>query len=332
MATTMQQFRIHPVEFLRRHRRHRALPLSATVFLTATLALPVLAASEEPSDEEEEIEVYDSRSCPEIFGDEAVVEANRKRRQSRFHGVKRGENDLTVTHQVAWWSEPQKLRIPAAVVVDVLPEDEEGAASDAATEPAADASTNATKTDAASDSGSEAEAAASAAKETPQTDVAAEGVAPEGSAAEGAASEASLFDEEKKAANAGAGLVVQHGSIANPRTAAALNAEELAVAHVELGEAYRELCQPGVYEVSVDDSLGQDARVYAVLEEGMLIESRDSLAFLVLDDGPKPPAMRMIWRSAYAIAFEDAAASSKVKKAKKKPAKKKPRRRRRRKR
>lgn len=317
----MQQRFQFTVDFFRRPRRQSGLEfglaaIAAALLLTAT-AGSARSSDDQGADDDEEIEVYDSRSCPEIFGDEAVVEANRKRRMGRFHGVKRGVNDVTVTHQVAWWSEPQKLRIPAAVVVDVLPEDND---------PENDAS------DDANGGTSSTDAPAGEANAT-ETDTVAGGADAEGdNAANTSTTKAALYEEEAKAANAGAGLVVQHGSIANPKKPMAV-AEELAVAHIELGDAYSKLCEPGVYEVSVDDSLGQDARVYAVLDEGMLVESGESLAFVVVDDGPTAPSMRMIWRSAYAIAFEDAAAASKVKKAsKKKPKRKrKPRRRRRRK-
>ncbi len=300
--------------------------LAALTFVVASGA-SADSGNGDPQDDGEEIEVYEARSCPEIFGDEDVVKANKARRTGRFHGVKRGTNDVTVTHQVAWWSEPTKLKIPAATVVDVLPADDEAATPFSA--PSTEGGSEATPQEA--EGGGEDTPPSAVDATAPAKDVATESATP--TTAPASPASPSVFEAEKKAANEGAGLVVQHGSIATPSKPTAESAP-LRLAHVELTDAYKDICEPGVYEVTVDDSLGQDARVYAMLEEGMLIESGDRLAFLVLDDGPKMPSMRMIWRSAYAIEFESTASSSKVKKSKSKAkpkTKKKKRRRRKRK-
>ena len=69
------------------------------------------------------------------------------------------------------------------------------------------------------------------------------------------------------------------------------------VALVRLEPALAELgCEPGVYRVGVDDSIGPAARVLAVLDDVLLLETGGDLRYL-RTQGAERPVFRMIWRS-----------------------------------
>ena len=307
-----------------RHQKLRPMATTPTTTLWAVAMVScgiALGGTASAQGDGEEIDIYDARSCPEIFGDDEVLATNRARRQSRFHGISRGSTDLTLTHQVPWWTEPKRVRLPHAMVVDVLAEetDESDLSSPESGDPSSDGrGVDATGSDATGSdpTGSDVNGSDASGADAPATS--ADPAEAGASAGEDAAP--SVHEAEAKAASEGAGLVVRHGSVNGkkkmPNTVSSTN---LLAAHIELSEDYAAICEPGVYEVTVDDSLGQDSRIYAILSEGLLIENGDTLGFLVLEDGPAVPSMRMIWRSAYAIQFEDPNAKSTVKKAKPKP-------------
>jgi hypothetical protein len=54
------------------------------------------------------------------------------------------------------------------------------------------------------------------------------------------------------------------------------------------------------YRISVDDSLGQDGMILAVLRRGLLIELDGDL-FHVLSDGKTAPDVRLTWSSRFGI-------------------------------
>lgn len=72
------------------------------------------------------------------------------------------------------------------------------------------------------------------------------------------------------------------------------------VARVRVGEAWKERCAPGEYLLGVDDGLGSDGLVLAILDEGVLAEHKGNLIF-VPRLGTGAPPFRMIWRSAFAL-------------------------------
>lgn len=59
-------------------------------------------------------------------------------------------------------------------------------------------------------------------------------------------------------------------------------------------------CDPGIYVVGVDDSIGEEARVLAILQDFVLIEEKGELKFLKTDDSVKP-VWRMIWKSSWKL-------------------------------
>lgn len=71
-------------------------------------------------------------------------------------------------------------------------------------------------------------------------------------------------------------------------------------ARVRVGEAWSERCEPGEYRLGVDDGLGSDGLVLAIVDEGVLAEHKGELIF-VPRLGSGPPPFRMIWRSAFAL-------------------------------
>lgn len=72
------------------------------------------------------------------------------------------------------------------------------------------------------------------------------------------------------------------------------------LARVRVGEVFSEACAPGEYLVRVDDGLGSDGSVLALVDEGMLAEHRGNLIF-VPRFGTGAPPFRMIWRSPFAL-------------------------------
>jgi hypothetical protein len=59
-------------------------------------------------------------------------------------------------------------------------------------------------------------------------------------------------------------------------------------------------CDPGVYIVGVDDSIGEEARILAILRDFVLIEENDELRFLKTEDAGNP-VWRMIWKSSWKL-------------------------------
>jgi hypothetical protein len=73
------------------------------------------------------------------------------------------------------------------------------------------------------------------------------------------------------------------------------------VAVFRLDESVDEIeCEPGLYLVRVDDSIGEDARVLAILENVVLIEWENDLGFLQIE-GTQAPRWRTIWRSSWKL-------------------------------
>ncbi len=99
---------------------------------------------------------------------------------------------------------------------------------------------------------------------------------------------------------------------------------ERPVAVVSLGDSLQSVCEPGLYEVSADDALGQSGQVLVVDERGVLVEQGGKLAFLPWAGHPVPKQLRMVWRSPYNVVMESSGSSgsSGGKSAAKKPAKK----------
>lgn len=65
----------------------------------------------------------------------------------------------------------------------------------------------------------------------------------------------------------------------------------------ELGE---QACEPGLYRLRVDDSIGGQASVLAVLRDVVLLERGGELCFLKTRSAEKP-VFRMIWRSPWKL-------------------------------
>jgi hypothetical protein len=82
------------------------------------------------------------------------------------------------------------------------------------------------------------------------------------------------------------------------------------VALVRVSEAFAASCPAGDYLVSVDDALGAEGAVLAVLDEGLLAELRGDLIFLHRGGAPPLPRFRMIWRSSYGLSLGSAAVAA----------------------
>ncbi len=73
------------------------------------------------------------------------------------------------------------------------------------------------------------------------------------------------------------------------------------VAHLRLVEEMDAVeCKPGVYSLRVDDNLGEDGRVLAILPDLILTEFQGCLYYLPLDPMARP-VWRIIWRSPWKI-------------------------------
>jgi len=59
-------------------------------------------------------------------------------------------------------------------------------------------------------------------------------------------------------------------------------------------------CDPGNYVVEVDDSIGEEARVLAILQDLVLIEENEDLKFLKTEEAGNP-VWRMIWKSSWKL-------------------------------
>jgi hypothetical protein len=59
-------------------------------------------------------------------------------------------------------------------------------------------------------------------------------------------------------------------------------------------------CDTTTYALQVDDSIGADARILAILEDVVLIELDERLAF-ILPEGSESPAWRMVWKSPWVM-------------------------------
>ncbi|MCA9543183.1 MAG: hypothetical protein KC613_02305 [Myxococcales bacterium] len=59
-------------------------------------------------------------------------------------------------------------------------------------------------------------------------------------------------------------------------------------------------CEPGVYHLDVDDSLGDDTAILAVLDDVVLVEFKGQLGYLATDDA-EIPTWRMIWLAPWRI-------------------------------
>jgi len=80
-----------------------------------------------------------------------------------------------------------------------------------------------------------------------------------------------------------------------------LNEDEEPVALVRVDPEEGELeCRPGLYRLEVDDSIGADAAVLAVLDDVLLVEADGDLRFLKTEQAEQP-VFRMIWRSEWKL-------------------------------
>lgn len=71
---------------------------------------------------------------------------------------------------------------------------------------------------------------------------------------------------------------------------------------VEVGELPAGMgCQPGLYELKVDNSIGGQAHILAIVEGAVLLEYNGDLKFIQTRQAPTP-VFRMIWRSTWTIA------------------------------
>jgi hypothetical protein len=71
------------------------------------------------------------------------------------------------------------------------------------------------------------------------------------------------------------------------------------LAVLRLEEPLEEIeCEPGLYIVKVDDSIGADVQVLYILENVLLLEYDGQLGYLVVE-GEKMPMWRLIWRSTW---------------------------------
>ncbi len=68
-------------------------------------------------------------------------------------------------------------------------------------------------------------------------------------------------------------------------------------------------CEPGLYEIHVDDSLGSDAHVLAIVKNAVLFE-RDGQLFYLTARMAQEPIFRMIWRSTWTISGEQQKSNS----------------------
>jgi hypothetical protein len=70
---------------------------------------------------------------------------------------------------------------------------------------------------------------------------------------------------------------------------------------VQVSDEIDELeCDPGTYIVEVDDSIGEEARILAILQDFVLIEENDELKFLKTEEAGSP-VWRMIWKSSWKL-------------------------------
>jgi hypothetical protein len=81
---------------------------------------------------------------------------------------------------------------------------------------------------------------------------------------------------------------------------------------LEVGELDEGLaCEPGMYELKLDHSLGADGRVLAILDHSVLLEHAGVLRYIKVirsDD----PIFRMIWRSTWTVAASRTGGSGKA--------------------
>jgi hypothetical protein len=59
-------------------------------------------------------------------------------------------------------------------------------------------------------------------------------------------------------------------------------------------------CEPGVYVLRVDDELGADSSVLAILESAVLIEHQNVLRFIPTPS-VQPPSFSMVWESTFSM-------------------------------
>lgn len=59
-------------------------------------------------------------------------------------------------------------------------------------------------------------------------------------------------------------------------------------------------CAPGLYLIGIDDSIGEEARILAILREAILIEDGQELKYIKSEGAPSP-VWRMIWKSSWSM-------------------------------
>lgn len=72
-------------------------------------------------------------------------------------------------------------------------------------------------------------------------------------------------------------------------------------ARVAVHDRWSRWCRPGVYRVRLDDALGANSQVLAVLDEGLLASHPEGLMLLPAEGAARATKFRMIWRSAFGI-------------------------------
>jgi hypothetical protein len=99
------------------------------------------------------------------------------------------------------------------------------------------------------------------------------------------------------------GLVLRTTTSAKPGDSRAL---------VEIGQLPGGLeCTPGTYELKVDDSIGGQGHVLAILDNSVLLEHKGELRFWKIAN-TESPVFRMIWRATWSLAGAEPASSGPV--------------------
>ncbi len=111
--------------------------------------------------------------------------------------------------------------------------------------------------------------------------------------------------------------IVQTGSWGEPTEVSFMGFELLDTSVDSDGEPYATVtiddalgvCEPGEYELVVDDDLGPHARVLAVFDGIVLLELHGDLRYLRADFVRKRPVFKMSWQSSYSMPAPSSGAS-----------------------
>jgi len=83
--------------------------------------------------------------------------------------------------------------------------------------------------------------------------------------------------------------------------------QPLAVMEVDASLGF---CEPGEYEVEVDDSLGDQGRILAILPGLMVVEHGDRLRYVRSETYRGRPAFKVSWRSPFSVVVESKSSGS----------------------